>query len=269
MEKPYKNIIETKNRKLGDEWLGWTGDLSGNKNINSGKRLYIGLLLLSLVITGLGLFVFWYLISPRLQQIHSSAPLIAGVLFFLIWSIFGIWFLLIIFSIIFEKHLVLKLGKKEFTLTFTIPIVLELAKNIGISRDRIGHSFVKVVNTLITSSARKVKPEKLMILLPRCLKKEYIDKIKALTKSLNVPVFIVSGGSRARELIYEKRPKAIIGVACERDLLSGMQDVLDKIPVIGIPNARPEGPCKNTVVDLSELEKALKVFLNTQDKATA
>ena len=50
-------------------------------------------------------------------------------------------------------------------------------------------------------------------------------------------------------------------MACERDLLSGIQDICNQIPIIGIPNIRPEGPCKNTTIDLNEFEKAVHTFL--------
>ncbi|RKY81421.1 hypothetical protein DRQ07_04125 [candidate division KSB1 bacterium] len=262
--KSYKDIVKVQDRSLGDEWLGWDGNINNcTHSTNSGKRLYLGLLLLSLLATGIVFFVFWYLITPRLQQINRYAPLIMAGLLAIVLIILFIWYLLIVFSLIFEKNLLLKFGKKELNLTFTIPVVLKFAKKIGISRDRIGNSFVKITNSLIKSSAKKVSPDKLMILLPRCLKKDHIERIKNIAKSLNVPIFIVAGGSRARELIYKNRPKAIIGVACERDLLSGIQDVLDKIPVIGIPNVRPEGPCKNTIIDISEIENAIRLFLKT------
>ena len=41
-----------------------------------------------------------------------------------------------------------------------------------------------------------------------------------------------------------------MAVACERDLTSGIQDSYP-IPVIGVLNERPFGPCRNTRVDLA------------------
>ena len=68
----------------------------------------------------------------------------------------------------------------------------------------------------------------------------------------------VGGGNAARKKIKELRPRLIIAVACERDLLSGFREVNKQIPVIGFPNKRPEGPCKNTCVDLSEIEATIQ-----------
>jgi hypothetical protein len=52
----------------------------------------------------------------------------------------------------------------------------------------------------------------------------------------------------------------IIAVACERDLSSGIQDSYP-LPVFGVINHRPHGPCYDTLVDLDKVEEALKLFL--------
>ena len=70
---------------------------------------------------------------------------------------------------------------------------------------------------------------------------------------------MVTGGTFARKVIKEKRPEAIVAIACERDLTSGIQDI-DILPVIGVVNERPEGPCCNTQVDLHKVEEAIKYF---------
>ena len=48
----------------------------------------------------------------------------------------------------------------------------------------------------------------------------------------------------------------IVSVACERDLTSGIIDV-GNIPVIGIVNERPNGPCYNTCVNVNMLKEKL------------
>jgi len=49
-------------------------------------------------------------------------------------------------------------------------------------------------------------------------------------------------------------------VACERDLTSGIKDCYP-LPVIGILNERPFGPCFNTIVDVSKIDAALSQVL--------
>jgi hypothetical protein len=49
-------------------------------------------------------------------------------------------------------------------------------------------------------------------------------------------------------------------VACERDLVSGIHDVAPRIPIIGIPNTRPLGPCKDTMIDVEKFRSAIRFF---------
>lgn len=68
----------------------------------------------------------------------------------------------------------------------------------------------------------------------------------------------------ARQMVKQARPKAIVAVACERDLTSGIQDVFP-LPVLGVLNERPFGPCFNTRVDIDKLEEAILVFLDKEE----
>jgi len=122
-----------------------------------------------------------------------------------------------------------------------------------------GNSFIKVSNSLIRTTRWKVTRSKVVILLPRCLRRPVQKQIIGLAKQYQCLIFTVPGGELARKIIIEQKPTAIIGVACERDLLSGIKDVRH-IPVIGIPNQRPEGPCKNTTVDFQKIEEAIRFF---------
>jgi hypothetical protein len=58
----------------------------------------------------------------------------------------------------------------------------------------------------------------------------------------------------------ENRPEAIVAVACELDLTTGIQDAYP-IPVIGILNERPNGPCINTKADIEKVRRAILDFV--------
>jgi len=255
-------IIKTKDRKLGNEWTDWNGSLGKEQaDSTTGKRVFIGVLAIALIFFGAAGYFIWFMIQPRLELLYDYLPLIVGLILLFWWAMIAVWFGMMVLSLITGKDYLLKLGKKEISITFLIPIALNFGQKLGISRDRMGNSLVKVSNLLIKYRIKKVRPEKIVIILPRCLKKEFIDEIKLRTDKLNIAVHIVSGGSKAREIIVKAKPDAVIGVACERDLLSGIQEFLDKIPVLAIPNKRPEGPCKNTIIDLDEFDATLKTLL--------
>jgi hypothetical protein len=73
-------------------------------------------------------------------------------------------------------------------------------------------------------------------------------------------IAVATGGTLARRIVLENRPDAIVAVACELDLTAGIQDTYP-IPVIGILNERPNGPCINTKADLEKVRRAITDFV--------
>ena len=59
----------------------------------------------------------------------------------------------------------------------------------------------------------------------------------------------------------DTKPQMVIAVACER-LSSGIMDVKG-LPVWHL-NQRPNGPCKDTFVDIVELEKMIRHLQDDQ-----
>ena len=92
----------------------------------------------------------------------------------------------------------------------------------------------------------------------RCGKCEIKDLI-GIAEENQLDLFVATGGTLARRIITEARPEAIVAVACERDLSSGIVDTYP-LPVLGITNERPFGPCLNTRVDLKLVANAIRSF---------
>ena len=80
-----------------------------------------------------------------------------------------------------------------------------------------------------------------------------------MKEKYDTKIFIATGGTLARKIIVDSKPKAVIAVACERDLTSGVRDV-NKIPVLGVFNSRPNGPCVDTDINIKEVEDAINFF---------
>jgi len=262
--------LSVADRKLGDEWAGWDGHLCDSDiSVKAGKRLFIGFSLLGVVLISVGAFFTWYMISPRLYglsaQFAASMKLTIEAFVLLLF----IWLFLNVLSILTDKNLLLHFYGSDLSVTFLGPLVMRLSRRFGVNKDRMGHSFVKVSNSIIHASKKNLEHVKLLILLPHCLKRSILDAIKELANKYQVPTYVASGGSIARKIILEQHPTAVIGIACERDLVAGIQDIMTKIPVIGIPNQRPEGPCKNTTVNFEEVENAIRFFLRRQSAESA
>jgi hypothetical protein len=242
-------------------------------------RIFILLLLLScLVLVGLA-FVLWWVPFVGLANIHPRLPLVLAIVFagFVLFGLGGA--LTLVLTIVRGKNLFFNRRIRGVVIRILFPLLVVVGKCLGIGKREIRRSFVAINNRLVMAEARRVRPEKLLILLPHCLQNHECDvritgdvgnckacgkcKIKnlvALAKRFNVSIAVATGGTLARRIVVEKRPDVIIGVACERDLTSGIQDSFP-IPVFGILNQRPFGPCFDTDVDLRMVERGLMTFL--------
>jgi len=141
-------------------------------------------------------------------------------------------------------------------------------------------SAIVALNNLVVRGRRKrVKPGELLLLLPACLQNSQCSRNLAhdifncgrcgkcsvaalleLAEHYGVKPFIASGGRLAA--IEAKKPevKAIVAVACQKELREGILAVLPKA-VMAIVNLRPHGPCKDCSVNTGEVESAIRGFL--------
>ena len=249
-------------RKLGDEWGDWDGGPAETRT-NAGKRLFLFLGLLTILLTGLMSGVAWYLITPRLLQWHPLVPrvllaaLLLGVMLLVATQ------LALVASLLFGWPLPrpVRAVMRRF-LGITEGKVQQVGQHLSVSRDRLAHSYIKVHNALEKLDTGDVlSPHELLVLLPRCLTRGQLDEARQLCEAAGTHVAVVAGGELARKRIKQLRPRAIVGVACERDLLSGVRDVGGNgLRVLGIPNTRPAGPCKDTVIQLDELREAIRFY---------
>ncbi len=261
---------QAKDRKLGDEWVDWPGDIEEQKGeIEESKSTFLKYASIGTTLIIAGLLFIWYMIIPRLDQFTPALTIIVGIGI----VVFALLIFLMLGSVtitaLTEKGYLLSCVKENFFFSYLVPVAVRLGKRFGVSRDRMGNSLIKVSNIIVHAKSKsrpqygRVDPDKLLVLLPRCLSKENRKTIMEIVEKNKLISFTVAGGSAARLRIKEMKPPAIIAVACERDLVSGLQDVAPRIPVLAIPNKRPEGPCKNTYINIEALESSIKDFLES------
>jgi hypothetical protein len=242
------------------------------------KRIFIGLLVLTCLILFFFIFLLWYVPMVGLNHIHPSLPSIftatlAALLFLMIFG--G---LLLIFTILRGKDIFLSHKLRGIVAKVLFPFMILMGRLVGVSKERVQQSFIELNNHLVRSQTQRARPRRLLILLPHCIQdfdcqikitgnienckgcgkckiKELID----LSNQYHVKIAVATGGTLARRIIVENRPDAIVAVACELDLTTGIQDSYP-IPVIGILNDRPNGPCINTDVDIQKVKDGISSF---------
>ncbi|MBI5182797.1 MAG: DUF116 domain-containing protein [Nitrospinae bacterium] len=268
--------------ELGDKWQD-DEVFNQPKRLDDGKGLFLGLSTMALLIIISIILFIWYMIEPRLLEINHNLPTIIGIIIGIFIIAWVVEYLLIVLSAITERNLFPFRIKNGRWIAPLFALSLRIGRLFGISKDRISNSFVKVNNALVKSRKEGIDNEALLILLPRCLQNfkckqrvvEDIDnckdcgqciitQFKSFRERYKFKINVVTGGNLARRIICRLKPSAILAVACERELVSGIEDI-GFISVIGIANYRPEGPCKNTMVDMEEVEKTIKFLFNKKD----
>lgn len=143
-------------------------------------------------------------------------------------------------------------------------------------KEDLQRKIIEMNNKLVLSEGYRTS--RILLLLPHCLQIDKCDirithninnckrcgrcEIKdllAIAEENNLNLFVATGGTLARRIVKDVKPEAIVAVACERDLSSGIVDTWP-LPVLGIPNERPYGPCLNTHVDLGKVKDAIRAL---------
>ena len=225
-----------------------------------------------------------YVLEPGLTQLHPIAPIIITVVFSVCIGV--IWLLclsLIIasFGIIRLHPIVLRLANQFIYGLF--PLSLLIGKVRGVTKDQLRQSMIDLINHLVMLDMYTVDPKRILLLTPHCLQESscvhkvthdvynckqcgrcQVGSLLQVAKDYGCQFIVVTGGTLARMKVKEARPKAIVAIACERDLASGMADVFP-IPVIGVLNERPNGPCCNTTVDLERVRAAVEQLIGRKN----
>jgi hypothetical protein len=145
-----------------------------------------------------------------------------------------------------------------------------------IENSKVSKVFIKFNNNIVLKRCKDISANRVSILLPHCIQnyecplkvtstiencsecgKCKVGDILKLKRKYNVEAKIATGGTLARKFLKETRPKLVIAIACERDLVSGIYDAFP-MAVYGIFNKKINGPCFNTDLSIEEIEAVLE-----------
>ena len=252
--------IET-DRRLGHEWDEWDGrPLPKNGDFSAPPGLFFrfGALTITLgLVLSAGLI---YVLSPRLGALWSRLP---GLLWFglgVVGAASWLWFGILLLSF-YGSVLVLPEGWLERGPYLRLMNLTSYVSRAFGKRDWVEHAAIDVYNALAERRGRTVGKGELLVLIPRCLSKQALDGVLGIAGRYDVPVFVATRGQLARRVIRERRPRAVVAVACERDMMTGLRDVAGRLPVLGLTMRLPNGPCRDAVLDLDVMERWVKGWI--------
>ncbi len=147
-------------------------------------------------------------------------------------------------------------------------------KVLGVEPSNVDRLYVDIKNSADKDLFRNAEPSQKVLFLPQCLRdpgcKARLEshgyrcvkcnpKCKArlskeIAEELGYSAHIVPGGSMVAKIVEEKKPKAVAGVACMKELTMAFEGL--DIPAQGIELLK-DG-CLGTDVDLVKLRKTLE-----------
>ena len=243
------------------------------------KRLFIGMLSLTAVLMAVILYAIWYIGVPGLRAIQPRLPWLIGAVFtFLVaGAVFSIFNMVL--AVAHLPYLPFLQRQTYELINLLFPLAVRLGSIFGIRRRKLEGSFIAVSNLLFNRMGIRVPADRLLVVTPHCLQLAScphkitrdpenckrcgrcdIGALVTLSHEMGFHFFVATGGTLARQIVYKTKPKAVLAIACERDLMSGIQDVYP-LPAVGVLNIRPNGPCYNTHVDIEEVRAQLEKII--------
>ncbi len=248
-------------RRLGHEWDEWNGQpLPNQGNYDSRPSLFFLWSAATLVALFASVSLVLFLLAPRLGLLHPALPRTGWTALATIAIATAAWWALLALAFALRTPLLPERLAERGPFLGLMGLTSRVAARFG-RRDWVENASVKVYNRLALMRKRKVGQGELLVLIPRCLSKATLDGVLGIAGKYGVPVFVATRGQLARRVIRERRPRAVVAVACERDMVSGLHDVAGKIPVLGLTMTLPAGPCKDALLDLPQLEEWVRSYL--------
>ena len=224
-------------------------------------------------------FFLWWIPTVGLGNINRTLPFILAVFIGgLILSLLVSASLLILSAAGHDVPFPDKL--RGLLVKLFLPAMLFLGGIFRVEKIKIHKAFIEINNRLVKSMAINARPDSFLILMPHCLQLQdcnfkvtrdiencgecgrcEIVELLHLGREYGIKLFVNTGGTSARKIVVDRRPNAVVAVACERDLVSGITDSYP-LPVVGITNIRPEGYCLNTHVAVEKVKEAVGLFIN-------
>jgi uncharacterized protein len=248
-------------RRLGHEWDEWDGRPLPNRGDYDSSPLLFFLWSALALFAAVGILAAaLFLLGPRLATLHAMVPRVLWLALGAAGLLLLAWWAVLLISWRSGRALLPEWLAERGPFLRLMRLTSKVADRFG-RRDWVENASVKVYNALALLRGRKVGKGEMLLLIPRCLSKETLDGVLGIAGRYGVPVFVATRGQLARRVIRERRPRAVVAVACERDMVSGLHDVAGKVPVLGLTMTLPSGPCKDAGLNLVQLEEWVRAYV--------
>ena len=143
----------------------------------------------------------------------------------------------------------------------------------------IDNTIVGLNNLVVRGRRVKAQADEVLLLFSSCLQNSQCEQrittdlgrckrcgkcsvaaLLDLADELGVQTCIATGGHLALERAMDSSVKAIVAVACQKELREGLLGCFPK-PVVAVAIDRPNGPCRDTCIDVDAVRRAIEQIL--------
>jgi hypothetical protein len=247
----------------------------------------VGLLGLTAIMLSIILTISYFVPYYGLERIHGQLPWIMGIIVATLGGLVLLALILLMVVTLLGRDVPFSRVLRSVSSKALLPILILVGKLVGLRKEEVQHAFVAVNNELVMAQCRNGHPpHRILLLMPHCLQDSECDvkithrvekckrcgkcpikDLLEMSARYGVDLAVATGGTIARRIVIERRPDLIIAVACERDLTSGIQDTTP-LPVYGIFNERPFGPCLNTRVAIDRVDLVLREIASMKQEGS-
>ncbi|MEW5936447.1 MAG: DUF116 domain-containing protein [Candidatus Thermoplasmatota archaeon] len=153
-----------------------------------------------------------------------------------------------------------------------------ILSKLGFDIEIVDDLYIKLKNETNRDAFSKIPFGERILLLPQCLRSSQqckaplgdegyecqscgaciIAEVKKHAKDMGYAgVYVVPGGSMVMKIVKRRKPKAVLGIACNFELAEGAEKLgMMRIPCQGVPLLR-DG-CKDTLADIDQILEAMR-----------
>lgn len=248
-------------------------------NRQTDRRIFMGLMFAACVGINMMSWLIWRIAYPGLGEIWTGLPTVVGILLIVAGGFVTLTVVNLALAVMGLPASAWLKKQSYVLINILFPLIVYFGKWLGVERRRLEGAFVGVSNILFSQQHWQVPARDVLVMTPHCLQLVScphkitrdvqnckrcggcnIGDLVKLADEMGFFLFVATGGTLARQIIKEHRPKIVLAIACERDLMSGIRDVYP-LPAIGVLNLRPNGPCYNTKVNMDDVKNALSQII--------
>lgn len=217
-----------------------------------GKRVFLALMVGCLAVMSAVLFLIWYLSVNQLFAYQKTILVLGAMLGLVLMILAAVGAMSLLVTLWKGSSFCLVNSVPGLAINLLFPLILRAGRMLGLDEDKIKGSFIEVNNQLVSITKPQTRPGGILVLAPHCL------QFNGCPHKITNDIGNCAGCGRCQVSEFRKM-KDEYGI----NVAVATGGILDShpLPVFGVLNERPHGPCQDTTVNFNRVRAAVHSFI--------